>query len=359
MTMKKTIMIALGIAALMTAACSRPSAWSVEGTVTGVPSGTKMALEANNAGHWYVVDSVAIADNGSFRYDADNFSGADVMRLTLNGNSVCFPIDSLAAITLESSAEDFGTRHRLDGTAMARTFGRIDSIVASTSDRETAARLLVGEIAADTTGLVAYYAVGKSVDGALLFNPFESFGNKVYGAAAQVYVQYRPEDPRGQALKHAYFEGRKAMGRVPEPENTVIEVPETGLFDITRYDSRGNSHSLAEVAKGKVVLLSFTAYGLPSSPAYNALLNELYEKYHDKGLEIYQISFDSDEVSWKEAARSLPWIAVWNSQGDGTTVLAQYNVGAMPLTYIIDRQGTISRRVDKASELSGVLARYF
>lgn len=358
MTMKKAYIFTIGITALISAACSHPAAWTVEGNISDLPAGTKLALEANNAGHWYVVDSVPVAENGTFRYNSETIGQSEIMRLSYGSNSVCFPVDSLATITLTCSADDFGKRHRLTGTPRAEAFSRIDSIVISTADRDNAARLLVGEIAADTTGLVAYYAVGKSIDGRILFNPFEPFGNKVYGAAAQVYAQYRPQDPRGEALKRAYFDGRRAMGRVPV-ENTVIEVPEKGLFDILRYDSRGNKHSLAELADNKVILLSFTAYGLPSSPAYNTLLNDLYVKYRDKGLEIYQVAFDADEVAWKEAARALPWIAVWNSPGDGNTVLAQYNVSAMPLTYIIDRQGTISKRIENASELPGELARFF
>ena len=138
------------------------------------------------------------------------------------------------------------------------------------------------------------------------------------------------------------------------------EVPTASLpSDIVRYDINGTEHSLAQVAsKGNVVLLSFTSYDLESSPSYNALLNTIYEKYHANGLEIYQLAFDGDESMWKLRAKNLPWIAVWNTTTDGDAVLLSYNVGALPMTFIIDRNGTIAERVVDPTTLEKIVAKY-
>lgn len=353
--MYKHLIAGLAAGAIL-CSCSDSHIWSIKGTIENAPENAVMALEANNAGRWYTVDSVRIASDGTFSYQSNDFDSPAVMRLTLAGKSIHFPVDSLSELQLTADANTFGTAHRLSGNSVAEAFSRIDSIASSTADRNDKARMIVGQIAADTTGLAAYYAVGKAVDGKALFDPNDSFGNKVYGAAAQVYASYRPDDPKGKALAQAYFNGRRALGK-QTAEPTVIEVPETGLFDIVRYDWRGNEHSLSELAKDKTVLLNFTDYSLQNSPAYNAMLKNLRDKYQANGLEIYQIAFDSDEPSWKEAARNLPWVAVWNSQNDGSAVLVQYNVDALPLTYII-KDGTIVERVDTASELPSILARH-
>ena len=221
-------------------------------------------------------------------------------------------------------------------------------------------RNLVTYITADTTGIVAYYVVGKAVGSTPLFNPKEPLGNRIYGAAAQVFASYRPDDPRGLALRQAFFEGRRAMGRAVPAGEQVIEVPATGVIDIVRYDSKGVRHSLAEMAeKGNVLLLSFTDYSLPVSPAYNAVLYDAYNKYAGKGLTIYQLAFDSEEVAWKEAARNLPWVTVWNSPTDGASVIMQYNVGGLPLTYIIDTNGELAERVENPDNIGKSLAKYF
>lgn len=360
--MKTRHIIIAALAAATLGACSHRTGWSVEGTLADVPAGTPLVLEADNAGHWYTLDTLRTDADGKFAYMASSPSARpDILRLTLAGKgSVYFPVDSIDAVTVEASAADFSRRHTVKGTPMAERFGYVDSLCAASAVDETLLRELVGVIAADTTGLVAYYTVGKAVDGRQLFDANDAFGNRVYGAAAQVYATRRPMDARGRALRAAYFAGRQALGRMPQPAEQVIEVPETGVIDIVRYDCRGNRHSLAEdAAKGNVVLLNFTDYTMANSPAYNAMLNQLYTTYGSRGLTIYQIAFNDDEVAWKETAQNLPWTAVWNSTTDGLDVLRQYNVGGLPTTFIIDRQGTIAERVEDGAELPRKVARLF
>ena len=56
------------------------------------------------------------------------------------------------------------------------------------------------------------------------------------------------------------------------------------LYDLTVKDSKGKDVSLSEY-KGKVLLIVNTATGCGFTPQYNGL-QELYEKYKDKGFEI-------------------------------------------------------------------------
>ncbi len=348
--------------ALLMTSCSRPG-WSVEGTVEGADKGTGLSLEACNAGRWYVLDSITVGDGGKFSYhSAEPMASADILRLQLPGQgSIYFPVDSIDAIHIETSATTFGIRHTLSGTPMAATVSTIDSIVATTSSIAELQRKLVGMVTSDTTGLVAYYTVGKAFGNKPIFDPNESLGNRIYGAAAQVYAHYHPLDPHGAALRKAYFDGRRALCKSSGTSTEqVIEVPETAIIDITRYDDLGVSHSLKEVAgQGKVVLLSFIDYGMESAPAYNSILNDIYKLYSPKGIEIYQIAFDSNEVTWKEAARNLPWITVWNSPSDGPAPLALYNVGVLPMSFIINNKGELSKRVADPTELPKEVAKYF
>lgn len=354
--------IAVALLAAAAVACSGPKGWEIKGTVEGLEGGTSLAIEANNAGRWYTLDSVKVDKAGKFDYrSGEPAPSADILRVTLPGKgSVYFPVEGTDAVTLEATAATFGTGHRLSGTDLAATIGAVDSIVAATPSIQDLQRKLTGFILSDTTGIVAFYTVGKSVDGRPVFDPAENFGNRIYGAAAQVYAHYNPLDPHGDALKAAYFAGRQALGKAPMPEETVIEAEETGVIEIARHNYKGELRSLAETAsKGNVVLLSFTAYNIPASPAYNAILNDIYSLYHDKGLEIYQIAFDPDEVEWKEAARNLPWITVWNSETDGQSVLAAYNVGALPMTFIIERSGELGERVIDPAQLTKAVGKRF
>ncbi len=358
--MKSSHIILCGLGVLALAGCSHHDGWGVKGNIEGADKGTKLAIEANNAGHWYVLDSVEVASDGKFEYNApEPYTGQDILRLTLPGKgSVYFPIDSIDQVTVTATADNFGSKHTVSGTPLAWGINRVDSIVNSTADPEALRRGLVNVITTDTTGIVAYYALGKSLGGKLLFDPNENFGNRAYGAVAQLYAMHRPNDPRANAVRQSYIDGRRALGKITQEAQQVFEIPETGFFEIERYDARGQKQSLTQLAQGKAVILNFTSYELQGSPAINAMLNEIYTKHHSQGLEIYQLAFDSDEVSWREAARNLPWTAVWNAPSDGSMVLVNYNVGTMPLFYIINKQGELVERVETPSELPTKITKY-
>lgn len=361
----KTALAAAGAAALLSlASCSVPAGWSIDGAVDGAPEGTRLALENFSNGRWLLVDSLTVGADGAFGYDAEAPARyPELMRLTLPGRgSVYFPADSVDAILMQTSYGAFGSDARLSGSHAAAAFTQVDSMIAAAGTAVTPElqRQLASFLTQDTTAIVAYYIISKTVGDRPVFAADDAFGNRIYGAAAQVFATYRPGDPRGAALRQAYFRGRQALGRLPEAQGPEYEVEETGIIDIVRYDNNGTRHSLSELAgQGKVVVLSFTAYDLPNSPVYNGKLNDLYSRYHDRGLEIYQIAFDDSEVDWKGAARNLPWITVWNSPTDGDSALRSYNVGAVPLTFIIDRNGDLRERIVDVNDLDRALARYF
>lgn len=357
-----TIIAPLALLALG-ASCAGDKGWSVEGSLAEAKGPSRIAVEGYNNGIWYLVDSIDTDASGRFSYKATAPAAyPEIMRLS--GGSlatpVFFPVDGNDAVKVEGS--------KISGTALASGMCRVDSIIAEATARLGSAaasdnalrRSLASAAIGDTTSILAYYILNKSIAGNAVFNPKEPFGNRIYGAVAQNFAANRPDDPRGNAIRAVYLEGRKALGKSVPAENTTIEVPATGIIDITRFDDRGEKHSLAELAaKGKVIVLSFTAYQSDFSPAYNVILNDTYEKYHDRGLEIYQIAFDRDEVLWKEAARNLPWITVYNAPTDGLAPLSAYNVGGLPATFVIDRSGDIHARIDNPQDLDKTLAKMF
>lgn len=360
---KNIILAAAAITAL--AACSdRNAGWSLSGDIADGGEHT-LLIESYNNGNWYVVDSVRTDGDGSFKYRAQAPAPyPEIMRVGMDGRYIYFPVDSVDRISMVTSAADFDGSYSLDGTPQARNIKAIDSILsASVAERGAAATVadsalkhqLFARAFDDPSVVSVYYVINKSVDGRPLFDLTRAADLRFYGAVAQRFALERPGDPRGEFMAAVFKRARAASSDMVQE----ISAPVTSLIDIKRYDSRGSEHSLAEVAaKGGVTLLSFTSYNLESSPAYNVLLNKLYDKYHSAGLEVYQLAFDPDETSWKQTARNLPWIAVWNSTTDGNDALISYNVGALPMTFIIDRTGTIAARVADPADLEKEVARY-
>ena len=137
------------------------------------------------------------------------------------------------------------------------------------------------------------------------------------------------------AILERNIEESEAFARIAE-EVAVIKYPDLELTDIY-----GNKHKLSEM-DGKVVLLYFWSALNPKCNNLNADLKNLYNKYHDKGFEVYHVSVDSDKSVWIEAttAQKLPWPTLYTA-GD-VRVVEMYNVDKIPTTYIIDRKGDIA-----------------
>ena len=84
----------------------------------------------------------------------------------------------------------------------------------------------------------------------------------------------------------------------------------------------------------------------------------MYEKYHDRGFEIYQVSFDNDLNKWKAAIRydELPWINVSELSYPQSNIIYLYNVTELPAYYLIDREGVITGRDYDLFALDRVIA---
>ena len=356
--------ITVAIAGGMSSCVEQNRGWSLSGKVKDAAE-QKLALESYNNGKWYVVDSIAIDKDDAFEYIAETpASYPDVMRITLGEHSIYFPIDSLDKLVIETSAKEFGSRHSISGSIHASTLQQLDSILNASmatssvdsiiADKELKKQLFTTAYK-DPSVVSLYYLINKSIDGKQLFNLNNSADRRIYGAVAQRFITEHPDDPRTAYLKSNYEKAlANASGVITE-----ITIPETSLIDIERYDAKGVKQTLSEIAsKGKVVLLSFTSYNLESSPAYNVILNNIWDKYHAAELEIYQIAFDADETMWRMRAENLPWTTVWNATTDGTDILLSYNVQALPMTYIINRKGELATRIVDPNTLETELKKF-
>ncbi len=357
----KTYCAIIGSAILV--GCGTSGKWNIEGNIAGAVD-KDLILQASENGRWFTIDTITTDKNGKFSYSHEPNAYPDIYRLTLDGKSLYFPIDSIESVTITADGTNFDRDYTLSGSADAEMMmtveKRIAQTIANVGTKEAVndsllKRDLSGMILSDPASITAYYIINKQLNGQHIFNPVNKFDNRVLGAVANAYNEFRPDDPRTRYLTEVFLRNRPMPAGLP---TDTIEVTELPFFDIKLTDNTGATHELSDiVSRNKVVVLSFTIYGAEGSTAYNVALADAYNKYRPNGLEIYQVAVDDDEFQWKQSAKNLPWITVYNPLATGGTVLNVYNVQNLPTTYIL-ANGELVDRVDDLSKLNATIAKY-
>ena len=89
----------------------------------------------------------------------------------------------------------------------------------------------------------------------------------------------------------------------------------------------------------------------------NPVLSEVYQKFKNRGFEIFMVSVDDDKAAWTEAiaADKLNFINVGDMKGSFQAV-ANYNVQELPFNYLIDKEGNIIARNLKGPSINQALS---
>jgi mRNA-degrading endonuclease HigB of HigAB toxin-antitoxin module len=359
--MKKIFIMMVALIALT--ACNG-NKFHISGNIEGASDST-LVLEQSSNGEWFIIDSVKVDKQGKFKISAEAPEVPSIYQLRLGNQSICFPIDSLDDLTLNAKLPNFNKDYDLSGSEHAIQVMKIDKeAMRFASGKGSAAELqawkdqLSRQIVADPSGIVAYYTINKYIDGKPLFDPMNDNDLRIIGAVANSFNSFRPNDPRTDYLVNLLLDGQRRRRSMSAATDTVY-ADVASIIDIKLQDYNGKEYALSKVtASNRVVLLDFTAYGTEVSPQLNKLLHDIYQSYHSRGLEIYQVSLDQSNVTWREAAKNLPWITVFDPMSINSQTVGAYNVTGIPTTFII-RGGEIVERVEDATRLKASVGKYF
>ena len=132
-----------------------------------------------------------------------------------------------------------------------------------------------------------------------------------------------------------------------DPRKVNYNIPEIRLPNM-----EGDTISLNNLDE-KMILLSFWSANDKVSIQRNLELKKIYNRYHRKGFEIYQVSLGQNMELWRKAIEfdQLPWINV-NSQSNMNAYAAKlYNVNSLPTDFLINKNREIVARNPEITEL--------
>ncbi|MEZ5004253.1 MAG: TlpA disulfide reductase family protein [Chitinophagales bacterium] len=113
--------------------------------------------------------------------------------------------------------------------------------------------------------------------------------------------------------------------------------------DIQQANPKGEIMSLSSL-QGKYVLIDFWASWCKPCRIENPNVVRTYNKYKDKGFEIFSVSLDKSSDRWEKAIKDdgLVWdyhvsdLKAWSNEAART-----YGVGSIPATFLIDPEGKV------------------
>lgn len=334
-----------------------------------------------------VVDSVKLDANGRFSFSKEATSAPEFYRLRIANSIINVSVDSTETIEITASYPTMASGYTVKGSEncskikdlalqQMRLQQRVNAIVQSPLLGVKAVEDSVNKVLAvykenirtnfiykEPMKAYAYFALFQAInignEGTLIFNPRSNSNDvKAFAAVATSWDTYYPNSERGLNLHNIAIEGMKNI-RIMKAQNELSidasKVDMSNSINISLTDNKGRVRNLQDLV-GKVVLLDFHLFASKNSMQRIMMLRELYNKYHNSGLEIYQVSIDGDEHFWKTQTAALPWVCVRETDASQGQSLMSYNVQNVPTFFLLKRDNSVYKRDAQVGNLDAEIA---
>ena len=371
--MKKYVVLALAVLGM--ASCSEKK-FHVEGSITNAKDSV-LYLENISLMGPQVIDSVRLDADGKFSLAGEGQQAPEFYRLRISDQIISLSIDSTETVTVTAAYPQMASQYEVSGSEncskikelalrqmqlqqRAMAVSRNEALTVEQSNDSIFALIRQYKedvkreyIFPDPSKPYAYFALFQTLGNMLIFNPRANRDDiKVFAAVATSWDTYWPDAERGKNLHNIAIEGMKNVRIADADQSKTIDaskISTAGVIEIALNDNKGQLRKLTDL-KGQVVLLDFHVFGHNDSPARILALRDLYNKYHAKGLEIYQVSLDGDEHFWKQQTAALPWISV-RADEENSGFLTVYNIQTLPEYFLIDRGNNLISRSQQIQDL--------
>jgi thiol-disulfide isomerase/thioredoxin len=362
----------------------------ISGTIVNPVTGTYIYLDELKSNELKSIDSVKVSADGTFKFKREVKQPSFYLLKRNENNFLTMLIKPGEKITLRAQSDSLNYPISFEGSKGTESMTEYNKTLRATIKKlsglrnmytqnvnkpglpkvietlDSLAQVYLGEINLYTkkyiddnlTSLVSLVALYQQVaPGVYVMNPEKDmiFFVKVDSSMFSLYPDYEPVISLHEQVKElaSKMTGEPARG----PESTSgSEAPE-----ITLPTPAGDTIKLSST-RGSVVLLDFWASWCAPCRKENPNLVNVFNIYHKKGFQIFQVSLDKTKEAWVKGIEDDhldKWIHVSDIRYWNSIVVPIYKIESIPCNYLLDKNGRIIASNLRGEQLQIKLAELF
>ena len=329
---------------------------AIDGTLMTSPS-SEVVIGMLDVNRMVILDTLMTDEAGKFSYELEVSKGdpefvyvyregSKVASLLLDaGDAVSFTVDADGVISVEGSEESEKLmqveKEQAEMNAMfaelsaeyeSASKARADEIVEMmTKEYRDYNRNSVKYVMENSHSLTVVPVLYRKLGELPLFTM--TTDAVLFSSIADSLAVTYPDSRYAKALKN------EADARFAELElaSRMKDAEVVGYLDVELPGLDGKIKKLSDL-DSKVVLLYFWTSTNAGQNIFNTeFLKKIYNDYHHKGFDIYQVSLDTDKVMWATTVMSqgLPWTNVCDIRGAASPYVTLYNLQVIPSAFVI------------------------
>ena len=384
----KRILLILTLTLIIFSCSSEPEFYTISGEIKNA-NGEKLYLIELQTNNMNFVDSIILNNEGVFSFkgqtDVPKFYA---LRISQN-NYITLIVNQFDQIIIKADGRNVAKNTIIDGSPESEkvmvlrskldySVSRLDSLglyyqsligTAEINRVKDSLRKLSQEIITEHTEFTENFIGNNSKSLASLMALYQQIAPRRYVLNPKEHMEYfnlvdsslMANIPESEAVKalHAQLE---EMKRQINAENELNNIVGIGVIapDIALPGPEGDTITLSSL-RGKYVLLDFWASWCRPCRVENPNLVKSYNKYNDKGFEIFQVALDKKKESWVDAIENdqLAWAHVSDLQYWNSAPARLYKVQGIPASFLLDKQGKIIAKNLRGDALEAKLSEIF
>mgnify|MGYP005843445163 CR=1 FL=1 len=377
------LLITILFAGLIIAGCSnQKNQFTVSGNISHA-EGQTIYFEKLLVSSTELLDSMKIEDNGGFEFKGVTGNPAYYLLKLSDNKFITLLIDSVDNIVVNADAVNFERNYHVEGSLGSLLVKELTDHLNSTQYKLDSLQALhnlyrgnpdypemkkmwnqeVEKIKEEQREFSKEFVMNNPFSMASVLALYQKFNQETYvindlqtmRVAASALNSIYPESPHVKALYQNTIQLLKEE-QSAQVRKLIQEQGENSP-DILLPTPEDEEVALSSL-RGKVVLLQFWSALDRNSRIFNEALVEAYNKYHNKGFEIYQVSVDDNRIEWVDAIDQdqLDWINVGDMEGSVLAARA-YNIQSVPFNYLLNEEGEIIAKNLKGPALDNALSK--